>query len=85
MLWIYWILKRILKTNPEHRIYLFKQTYNKKRSLPEVVEDEKSVRICTFLDSNRYVYHDAASEPGVGRYNNNPAPSAQLPTVLLLN
>ena len=49
-----------------------------------MVEDEESMRICTVLDRNRYVYHDAASESGVGRYCFGYISASRIPSVLLL-
>lgn len=49
-----------------------------------MVEDEESMRICTVLDRHRYVYHDASSESGVGRYPDDHMPAARIPAVLQL-
>ena len=45
---------------------MYQQTFRK-------CEYEKSLRVCDVLDSDRYVYHDAASESGLGRNYYDPA------------
>ena len=42
------------------------------------------MRFCIVLDSNRNVYHDAASESGVGRYCFGFISASRIPSVLLL-
>ena len=43
------------------------------------------MRLCTILDSYRNVYHDAASESGMGRDTYDRLSCAGIPAVLLLN
>ena len=42
------------------------------------------MRFCAILDSNRDVYHDAASESGVGCYTDDLVSRTGIPSVLLL-
>lgn len=46
---------------------------------------EKSLRIRTVLDSNRYVFNDAASGSCLGRYSDDYFSRMRLQTFLLLN
>ena len=39
---------------------------------------EKSLRVCDVLDSDRYVYHDVASESGMGRDTYDSAASSRI-------
>ena len=57
---------------------MYQQTFRK-------CEYEKSLRVCDVLDSDRYVYHDVASESGMGRYTDDRLSCAGIPAVLLLS
>ena len=45
---------------------------------------EKSLRVCDVLDSDRYVYHDAASESCLGRDTHSAVSGGGVSAVLLL-
>ena len=46
--------------------------------------NEKSMWIRAVLDGTWYVYNDASSESGVGRYPDGHMPAARIPAVLQL-
>ena len=56
---------------------MYQQTFRK-------CEYEKSLRVCDVLDSDRYVYHDAAPESCMGRDTHHYISRARISPVLLL-